>query len=121
MNMQWRLGLEPAIGWPLAGRIMLFDVRRHEWSGEILDRIGLSPERLARPLASGTIAGTIAGAIAGDLGLTRHTDISRKLAKWGGEDSISELQPPAARVKLVCAVSLLRVILKRHENANEQL
>ncbi len=63
--LQLRLGLEPAMGWPLAGRTMLFDVRRHEWSGEILDRIGLSPTRLARPLASGTVAGTVAV----DLGL----------------------------------------------------
>jgi xylulokinase len=69
--LQLRLGLEPAMGWPLAGRTMLFDVRRHEWSSEILDRIGLSPERLARPLASGTVAGTIASAMAGDLALAK--------------------------------------------------
>jgi len=62
-----RLGLKPAMGWPLAGRTMLFDVRRHEWSGEILDRIGLSPERLARPLPSGTIV----GAVARNLGLAK--------------------------------------------------
>ena len=65
--LQLRLGLEPTMGWPLAGRTMLFDVRQHEWSGEILDRIGLSPERLARPMASGTIAGTVAG----ELGLAK--------------------------------------------------
>jgi xylulokinase len=60
-----RLGLEPAMGWSLAGRTMLFDVRRHEWSPEILDRIGLAPERLARPMASGTIV----GGVKADLGL----------------------------------------------------
>ena len=49
-----RLGLDPAIGWSLAGRTMLFDVRKHAWSEEILERIGLEPERLARPLPSGT-------------------------------------------------------------------
>ena len=65
--LQLRLGLKPAMGWPLAGRTMLFDVRRHEWSGEILDRIGLSPERLARPLPSGTIV----GAVARNLGLAK--------------------------------------------------
>jgi xylulokinase len=66
--LQMRLGLAPAMGWSLAGRTMLFDVRRHEWSSEILDRIGLSPEKLARPLPSGTIAGTIAI----DLGLAKN-------------------------------------------------
>jgi xylulokinase len=52
-----RLGLEPAIGWPLAGRTMLFDVRRHEWSSEILAMVGLTADRLARPLASGSVVG----------------------------------------------------------------
>ena len=55
-----RLGLEPAIGWPLAGRTMLFDVRRHEWSPEILQAIDLAPGRLARPLASGSVVGRTA-------------------------------------------------------------
>ena len=65
--LQLRLGVEPAMGWPLAGRTMLFDVRRHEWSGEILDRIELSPAKLARPLASGTIAGKVTA----DLGFAK--------------------------------------------------
>ena len=52
-----RLGLEPAIGWPLAGRTMLFDVRRHEWSRDILEAVGLTADRLARPLASGSAVG----------------------------------------------------------------
>lgn len=55
--LQYRLGLEPTMGWPLAGRTMLFDVRRHEWSRAILDRLALAPEKLARPLPAGTIAG----------------------------------------------------------------
>ena len=58
--LQQRLGLDPAMGWPLAGRTMLFDVRRHEWSGEILDRLGLAQDRLARPLPAGAVAGTVA-------------------------------------------------------------
>ena len=52
-----RLGLDPAIGWPLAGRTMLFDVRQHEWSPEILAAAGLSVSQLARPLASGSVVG----------------------------------------------------------------
>lgn len=67
--LHWRLGLEPAIGWPLAGRTMLFDVRRHEWSAEILAELDLDAARLARPLASGTTVGTIPAAVARELGL----------------------------------------------------
>ncbi len=65
----FRLGLAPAMGWPLAGRTMLFDVTKHEWSGEILDAIGLSADKLARPLQSGTVAGTIRSQTARELGL----------------------------------------------------
>lgn len=67
--LHWRLGLEPATSWPLAGRTMLFDVRRHEWSSEILDAVGLSSTKLARPLASGEVVGTIPSSVALDLGL----------------------------------------------------
>lgn len=64
-----RLGLEPAIGWPLAGRTMLFNVRTHRWDDDILQAIGLDPERLARPVPSGSVVGTIPRQAAGDLGL----------------------------------------------------
>jgi len=67
--LQLKLGLDPAIGWPLAGRTMMFDVRKHEWSGEILDAIGLTPAQLAKPLPSGSIAGRIDKKIASELEL----------------------------------------------------
>lgn len=67
--VQHRLGLEPAISWPLAGRTMLFDVRAHDWAPESLDAVGLDRSRLARPLASGQVVGTIPGAMARELGL----------------------------------------------------
>jgi len=67
--LQLKLGLDPAIGWPLAGRTMMFDVRKHEWSSEILHSIGLTPGQLAKPLPSGSIAGKIDKKIAKDLGL----------------------------------------------------
>lgn len=73
--LQSRLGLDPAMAWPLAGRTMMFDVRRHEWSGEILGRIGLAPARLARPLASGSAAGAIPHALTDELGLARNACI----------------------------------------------
>jgi xylulokinase len=56
----YKVGLDPKISWPLAGRTMLFDVTKHEWSKEILDATGLSADKLAVPTASGEITGTIA-------------------------------------------------------------
>lgn len=63
-----RLGLVPAISHPLAGRTMLFDVRKHEWSPEILEALGLSPDRLARPLPAGGIVGELAASVTAELG-----------------------------------------------------
>jgi xylulokinase len=67
--MQYRLGIDPAIAWSLAGRTMLFDVRQHHWSEEILNAIGLTEEKLARPLPSGRKAGKMTPGIATTLGL----------------------------------------------------
>jgi xylulokinase len=55
----FKVGLEPKISWPLAGRTMLFDVIRHEWSKEILEAVGLPVEKLSIPVASGEITGII--------------------------------------------------------------
>lgn len=66
---QQRLGLEPAISWPLAGRTMLFNVRTHQWDEEILRAVDLDPARLARPMPSGSVVGTIPRKIADELGL----------------------------------------------------
>jgi len=66
---QQRLGLEPAISWPLAGRTMFFDVQRHRWDPQILNAMELDPSRLARPAPSGSVVGTIADSVAQQLGL----------------------------------------------------
>ena len=64
-----RLGLEPAISWPLAGRTMMFNVMEHRWDDEIVSAAGLDRNQLARPLPSGTVVGTIPAGTAGDWGL----------------------------------------------------
>ena len=55
----YRVGLEPKISWSLAGRTMLFDVLKHVWNSEILEKVGLSPGKLAIPAAPGEITGLI--------------------------------------------------------------
>ena len=68
--LEMKLGVrEPAMGWPLAGRTMLFDIRKHQWDQEILDLCGLSSDNFARPLKSGSIAGTISQEAAKKLSL----------------------------------------------------
>jgi xylulokinase len=74
--LQYRLGIKnPSMGWPLAGRTMLFDVVSHLWNREILDRIGVKEEQLSIPLSSGSVAGIINKEIAKDLHLSESTII----------------------------------------------
>lgn len=72
--LQYRLGIKnPAMGWPLAGRTMLFDIVNHVWNKEILDAVGLNAEKLSNPLQSGTISGYVNKEIAHDLNLNENT------------------------------------------------
>ena len=64
-----RLGIEPAMSWPLAGRTMIFDVRKHDWDQGILSAVGLDRSRLPRTLPSGAVVGTIPPDMCRDLGL----------------------------------------------------
>jgi len=82
-----RLGIDPAMGWPLAGRTMLFDVKNHVWSREILAALELDEKKLARPLPSGSVAGVIPPNIAAELGLPRGV----KVVTGGHDQTIGAL------------------------------
>lgn len=63
------LGLEPAMGWPLAGRTMLFDVVRHDWDDGLLAAAGVPRAALPRTLPSGAVVGRVGAAAARRWGL----------------------------------------------------
>ncbi len=72
--LQFRLGVKnPSMGWPLAGRTMLFDVINHNWNDEILDQAGIRKEQLSNPLQSGSVAGYVKNEIANELNLSENT------------------------------------------------
>jgi len=74
--LQYRLGIKnPAMGWSLAGRTMLFDVVNHTWNNEILNNIGVRKEQLSYPLQSGTFVGYVNKEIAENLKLAENTFI----------------------------------------------
>jgi xylulokinase len=85
--LSYKLGAEAAMGWPLAGRTMLFDVVKKDWSDEILQAVGINREQLARPLASGSIAGVVSAGIAAELGLPENT----KIVTGGHDQTIGAL------------------------------
>ena len=69
------------MGWPLAGRTMLFDVVKHSWNDEILNNLGLDKKKLSEPLKSGKSAGFVREDIAKQLNLGDKT-----LIVTGGHD-----------------------------------
>jgi xylulokinase len=54
----------------LASRTQLYDLRANAWSSEILNRLGLAPERLSTVVPSGTAVGRMASELAADLGFS---------------------------------------------------
>lgn len=81
--LHFHLGLDPFIGWSLAGRTMLFDIRKHVWSDKILSILELKEQQLAKPMHSGGIVGRINQKIARDLGFSEDV-----LVVSGGHDQV---------------------------------
>lgn len=69
------LGVEPCVDYSLASRFLAFDVRRKEWSEEILDACELDANLFPKAVPTGTVAGQLSDAIAADLGVPAGTPI----------------------------------------------
>ena len=72
---------EAAIGYSLAARTSLFDIRKRAWSSELFDAIELSPDILSPPLEAGSAYAKVLPSVAGKLGLSPET-----LVVTGGHD-----------------------------------
>ncbi len=79
-----RLGLPAYIDYSLASRYLAFDIRRRQWSQEILAAIEINAECLPVAVAAGTIAGKLDAAAASQLGL-----LSGTMVVMGGHDQPS--------------------------------
>lgn len=67
--LAWALTGETKTDYTMAARSMLFDVTKKEWSSEILDQLGLSPDRLPEVVPSGAVIGIVRPELASKLGL----------------------------------------------------
>ena len=65
----YMLGADPVVDYALANRVLAFDVRRGEWSGELLRAAGLYHSKLPDTAPSGTVIGTVSRTMADRLGL----------------------------------------------------
>lgn len=108
--LQLRLGVEPAMSWPMAGRTMLFNVREHTWDSTICDAAGIDPARLPRVLPSGSIAGVIPDDRCRELGVEPGTPVvtgghDQPCAALGaGALNIGEAMYATGTVECICPV-----------------
>src|SRR5271168_1067850 len=79
-----RLGLPAYIDYSLASRYLAFDIRRRQWSQEILAATEINAECLPVAVPAGTIAGKLEAAAASQLGLSSGTTVV-----MGGHDQPS--------------------------------
>jgi len=76
-----RMGLPPYIDYSLASRYLAFDIRRRQWSDEILAATEINAKWLPIPVPAGTTAGRLDAADANQLGLSAGT-----MVVMGGHD-----------------------------------
>lgn len=63
------LGAAPVSDYSVASRTMAFDIRRQEWSGELLAAAGIDPSLMPGLAQSGTVIGEVPRRIGADLGV----------------------------------------------------
>ena len=76
-----RLGVEPVMDTSMAARTMAYDLRRGDWSPEVLGVFGIEASKLPLVASAGTAVGTVSDAVAERLGLPRGV-----VAVTGGHD-----------------------------------
>jgi xylulokinase len=79
----FRLGAEPCMDYSLASRTLLFDIRRKDWSREILEQCGIAKEKLPTAVPSGTRIGTVSKEISERFGFSPACEIIS-----GGHDQL---------------------------------
>lgn len=78
-----KLGLPPVASYSELSRTMLFDIRKKDWSDELLARIPLTRDQLPIPKASGTVIGTLSDEMCRDLGFAPGVQVVT-----GGHDMV---------------------------------
>jgi len=73
--VEFMLGADPVVDYSLANRSLLFDIRRKQWSAELLDLADLDPAKLPDPIPSTTQIGRLPPMVAQDLGLPPNIPI----------------------------------------------
>ncbi len=71
--LMYRLSGEYTTEGAIACTTLLYDIRRHQWWGEMLDAVGISADQLPAIVRPGEAVGHLSAAAAAELGLDRRT------------------------------------------------
>ena len=77
------LGAAPVSDYSVASRTMAFDIRRQEWSGELLAAAGIDPSLMPGLAQSGTVIGEVPRRIGADLGVAPRAKVSSPRVRPG--------------------------------------
>jgi xylulokinase len=79
--LNFKLTSNPITDHSIAARTMMFDIRKKEWSNEIVETAGIDESKLPDLAPSGTLIGEVKGDVARSMGLSKGVQVST-----GGHD-----------------------------------
>jgi len=110
------LGCEPTTSFSLANRTLLFDIRKEDWSPELLELGGIEREKLPDCVSSGSITGTVSDAMAEKLGLPRGVAV----VSGGHDQSCNSLGAGICRAgKAICGIGTVECITPAYDHIPE--
>ncbi|MFC2159894.1 L-fuculokinase [Actinomycetota bacterium] len=118
-----KMGIYPALSYSLAARTMCFDIRKNQWSGEILSAAGLKKEYFPDAVPSGVVISKLEEKIAKELGFKKTITVCS-----GGHDMVcaaigSGLDPsePEIAVDIVGTIEGIVPVLKEINTGSTML
>ncbi len=110
------LGGEATACHSLANRTLLFDVRRQDWSEELLARAGIPREKLGRCVAAGQVTGTVSVALSAELGLPRGV----RIVAGGHDQCCNSLGAGVCRAgQAVCGIGSFECLTPTYDHLPE--
>jgi len=107
------LGCDPITSTSHANRTLLFDVRKEDWSHELLSLTGIQREKLPAILPGGAVAGAVSAAAADSLGLPHHV----KVVVGGHDQCCNSLGAGITQPgKAVCGIGTVQCITPTYDH-----
>ncbi len=111
-------GCEAVTSHSLANRTLLYDIRKEDWSDELLKWAGIDRDKLPKCVPSGTVAGSVSDNVARELGLPKGV----KVVVGGHDQSCNSLGAGIYEAgKAVCGIGTVECITPAYSPMPEPL